>query len=102
MAPRRAAASSFAASTRCTMYWSVHQYQRPTMGGVSTMPSQGNSGSSRGFHMSNSSPPTASRKRDWRQGRSGQGTTKRQAASFVGRNAFVLPGLAASAAAPVI
>ena len=61
MAPRRAVASSSAASTRCTMYWSVHQYQRPTMGGVSTMPSHGNSGSSSGFHMSNRSSPTASR-----------------------------------------
>ena len=49
-APRRASVRFFAASVRWTMYWSVHQYQMPTMGEAIRMPSQGNSGSDSGRH----------------------------------------------------
>ncbi len=41
MLPRRAIVSFGAASARCTMYWSVHQYHRPTIGAQNNMPSQG-------------------------------------------------------------
>ena len=39
--PRRASVSFFAPSARCTMYWSVHQYQRPTIGAQNSMPTHG-------------------------------------------------------------
>ena len=32
IAPRLAACSDFADRVRCTMYWSVHQYQMPATG----------------------------------------------------------------------
>src|SRR6478752_4307543 len=41
MLPRRACVSLGAASARCTMYWSVHQYQRPMIGAQIAMPSHG-------------------------------------------------------------
>jgi len=41
MVPRRASRSLGAPSARCTMYWSVHQYQRPTMGAQTSIPSHG-------------------------------------------------------------
>ena len=39
--PRRASRSSGAPSVRWTMYWSVHQYQRPMIGAQKSMPSHG-------------------------------------------------------------
>ena len=39
--PRRASVTLGAASVRCTMYWSVHQYQRPTIGEHSSIPGHG-------------------------------------------------------------
>jgi len=39
--PRRASVSLLALSVRWTMYWSVHQYQRPTIGAQKSMPIQG-------------------------------------------------------------
>ena len=42
MAPRRPSFSFGAPSTRWTMYWSVHQYQRPMTGAQMAIPSQGN------------------------------------------------------------
>ena len=39
--PRRACCSFFAPSARCTMYWHVHQYQRPMTGAQISMPIQG-------------------------------------------------------------
>ena len=44
MVPRRAFRIPFAASTRCTMNWSVHQYQTARIGAPKRMPVQGNSG----------------------------------------------------------
>ena len=41
MVPRRACVWSGAPSVRWTMYWSVHQYQRPTIGAQNSMPSHG-------------------------------------------------------------
>ena len=41
MVPRRASRSDGAPSARWTMYWSVHQYQSPTMGAQKSIPSQG-------------------------------------------------------------
>ena len=41
----------FAASTRCTMCWSVHQYQMPRIGAPNTMPVHGKSGWLIGFHI---------------------------------------------------
>src|SRR5450756_1770303 len=41
MLPRRAVCSLGAPRARCTMYWSVHQYQRPMTGAQMAMPSQG-------------------------------------------------------------
>jgi hypothetical protein len=39
--PRRASRSLGAPRARCTMYWSVHQYQSPMMGAQKSIPSQG-------------------------------------------------------------
>ena len=39
--PRRASRSLGAPSVRCTMYWSVHQYQRPMIGAQNSIPSHG-------------------------------------------------------------
>ncbi len=39
--PRRASCSFWAPSTRCTMYWSVHQYHKPMIGAQKSMPIQG-------------------------------------------------------------
>ncbi len=39
--PRRASRSVGAPSVRWTMYWSVHQYHRPTIGAQKSIPSQG-------------------------------------------------------------
>ena len=39
--PRRASVSFGAPSVRWTMYWSVHQYQRPMIGAQNSMPSHG-------------------------------------------------------------
>ena len=39
--PRRASRSFGAPRARCTMYWSVHQYQRPMIGAQNSMPSHG-------------------------------------------------------------
>ena len=44
MVPRRALAMPLAASTRCTMNWSVHQYHTARIGAPNRMPVQGNSG----------------------------------------------------------
>ena len=44
MVPRRALSMPLAASTRCTMNWSVHQYQTARMGAPNRMPVHGNSG----------------------------------------------------------
>ena len=41
MDPRRACCSFGAASARCTMYWSVVQYHRPTIGAQKSIPSHG-------------------------------------------------------------
>ena len=41
MLPRRATVSFGAPRARWTMYWSVHQYQRPMTGAQMAMPSQG-------------------------------------------------------------
>ena len=41
MVPRRASLSPRADNTRCTMYWSVHQYHSPMMGEHSSTPSHG-------------------------------------------------------------
>src|SRR6516225_9142457 len=41
MLPRRASVSFGAPSARWTMYWSVHQYQRPMIGAQIAMPSHG-------------------------------------------------------------
>ena len=41
MVPRRASRSLGAPSARWTMYWSVVQYQSPTMGAQKSIPSQG-------------------------------------------------------------
>src|ERR1041385_6255442 len=41
MEPRRASVSFLAPSARCTMYWSVHQYQRPTIGAQKSIPNHG-------------------------------------------------------------
>ena len=70
IAPRRALSPFFAASTRWTMNWSVHQYQTPRIGAPSRMPVHGKLGSVTGFHMSKNvlpapayrplQPPTAS------------------------------------------
>src|SRR5436309_9900604 len=69
MVPRRAAVTFFAASTRCTMCWSVHQYHTPRIGAPNTTPVQGKSGWLAGFHIEKKSagrrawspdhPPTA-------------------------------------------
>src|SRR5438128_356014 len=40
----RGALTFFAASTRCTMCWSVHQYHTPRIGAPNTMPVQGKLG----------------------------------------------------------
>ena len=60
-----------AASTRCTMCWSVHQYHTPRMGAPNTTPVHGKSGWFIGFHIEKKSagsfasspdhPPTALR-----------------------------------------
>src|SRR5439155_16804946 len=42
--PVRAALTFLAASTRCTICWSVHQYQTPRIGEPNTMPVQGKLG----------------------------------------------------------
>ena len=42
MVPRRASFSFFPESTRCTMNWSVHQYQNPIMAEPISAPNQGN------------------------------------------------------------
>ena len=55
MAPRRASVSDLAASIRCTMYWSVHQYQTPMIGEAIMTPSHGNVGSESGRHSENRS-----------------------------------------------
>ena len=47
--PRRAWSTFVADSTRCTMNWSVHQYQTPRIGAPKRMPVQGKSGSDIGF-----------------------------------------------------
>ena len=39
--PRRAVRSSGAPRARWTMYWSVHQYQRPMIGAQKSIPSHG-------------------------------------------------------------
>src|ERR1035437_1090315 len=39
--PSRATFSLGAPRARCTMYWSVHQYQRPMTGAQMAMPNQG-------------------------------------------------------------
>ena len=52
MVPARACSWSWAASTRCTMNWSVHQYQIPRIGAPNRIPVQGKSGSDIGFHRS--------------------------------------------------
>ena len=39
--PRLASRSLGAPRVRCTMYWSVHQYQSPMIGAQKSMPSQG-------------------------------------------------------------
>ena len=39
--PRRASVWFGAPSVRCTMYWSVHQYQRPMIGAQNSIPSHG-------------------------------------------------------------
>src|SRR5947199_6748367 len=44
MVPVRAALTFLAASTRCTICWSVHQYQTPRIGAPNTMPVQGKLG----------------------------------------------------------
>ena len=41
--PRRAIVRFLAASVRCTMYWSVHQYQIPMIGEAMQMASHGKS-----------------------------------------------------------
>src|SRR5215471_4277181 len=41
MLPRRATCSLGAPRARWTIYWSVHQYQRPITGAQMAMPSQG-------------------------------------------------------------
>ncbi len=41
IAPRRASRSPGAPRARWTMYWSVHQYQRPMTGAQNSMLSQG-------------------------------------------------------------
>ena len=61
MVPRRAILRLRAASVRCTMYWSVHQYQSPTMGAAKSMPGQGKSGSFQGRHRLSMVGPQASR-----------------------------------------
>ena len=43
-----------AASVRCTMYWSVHQYQMPTTGDAIRIPSHGKPGSDNGRPLTNS------------------------------------------------
>ena len=43
--------SSLADSTRCTITWSVHQYQMPRIGAPRKMPVHGNSGWLAGFIM---------------------------------------------------
>ena len=50
-----------AASVRCTMYWSVHQYHSPTMGAAKSMPGHGKSGSFQGRHMLKCVGPHCSR-----------------------------------------
>ena len=45
MAPRRACFISLPERTRCTMYWSVHQYQKPMMEEPISAPSHGYCGS---------------------------------------------------------
>ena len=49
--PRRASLALRAASTRCTMYWSVHQYHTPRIGAPNTMPVQGKFGWFMGFQI---------------------------------------------------
>ena len=41
MVPRRASRSLGAPRARWTMYWSVHQYHKPTIGAQNSMPNQG-------------------------------------------------------------
>ena len=41
MLPRRASVSFRAPRARCTMYWSVHQYQRPMIGAQRSIPGHG-------------------------------------------------------------
>ncbi|EJW97907.1 hypothetical protein EVA_13984 [gut metagenome] len=45
MVPLRASFSFFPDSTRCTMNWSVHQYQKPMMAEPINAPNQGKLGS---------------------------------------------------------
>ena len=51
-----------AASTRCTMCWSVHQYQIPRIGAPKTMPVHGKSLWFDGFHIEKKSGGTAARR----------------------------------------
>ena len=50
-APARAWLSFFAPSTRCTIIWSVHQYQMPRIGAPKKMPVHGNAASVDGLIM---------------------------------------------------
>src|SRR5690242_740628 len=69
--PFLASETFLAASTRCTMCWSVHQYQMPRIGAPNTMPVHGKLGWLIGFHIEKKSagtfaaspdhPPTAAR-----------------------------------------
>src|ERR1051325_8367635 len=49
--PFLASETFLAASTRCTMCWSVHQYQVPRSGAPNTIAAHGNSGWFLGFHI---------------------------------------------------
>ena len=49
-APFRALVMSFADKARCTIYWSVHQYQIPNIGAPNNIPVQGYSVSLAGRH----------------------------------------------------
>jgi len=52
---RRAVGRSLAERVRCTMYWSVHQYQMPTIGEAMITPNQGKVGSDSGRQRVNAS-----------------------------------------------